>query len=133
MFQANYHLGRALLLQRRFPEAIAAFEQGKRISPTSGSSDFGLAQVYLAQGNYDQAISTLQALPEADRDTPVSLFQLSCAYAGRGDKEKALAELQHAVSIGYRDSHAIQSSFYFASLHSDPRFQKLIQQASQSR
>jgi len=56
-FGAHYHLGRALLLQRRYPEAIAAFEHTKELSPGSSSPDFGLAQVYLAQGNYDQALA----------------------------------------------------------------------------
>src|ERR1039458_167287 len=81
MFQAHYHLGRALLQQKRFPEAIAAFEQAKSISPASGTADFGLAQVYIAQGDYDRAITTLLSLPKADQSTPTHHFQLSLAYA----------------------------------------------------
>ena len=91
MFQAHYHLGRALMQQKRFPEAIAAFEQAKNISPSSGTANFGLAQVYIAQGDYDRAITTLLSLPKADQSTPVEHYQLSSAYAGRGDKEKCSA------------------------------------------
>jgi len=132
MFQAHYHLGRALMQQKRFPEAIAAFEQAKSISPSSGTANFGLAQVYIAQGDYDRAITTLQSLPKADQSTPIQHFQLSLAYAGRGDKEKALFELQKAVEVGYRDSAAIRSNANFDSVRSDPRFQKLLNQASQT-
>ena len=85
--------------QKRFPEAIAAFEQAKSISPSSYTADFGLAQVYIAQGDYDRAISTLLSLPKADQSTPIAHFQLSLAYAGRGDKEKALLELQKAIDV----------------------------------
>jgi TolB-like protein/Flp pilus assembly protein TadD len=133
MFQAHYHLGRALLQQKRFPEAIAAFEQAKSISPASGTADFGLAQVYIAQGDYDRAITTLLSLPKADQSTPTHHFQLSLAYAGRRDKEKALLELQKSVDLGYRDSAAIKSNTNFDSLRSDPRYQKALGQASQPR
>jgi serine/threonine protein kinase/tetratricopeptide (TPR) repeat protein len=133
MFQAQYHLGRALMQQKRFPEAIAALEQAKSISPNSGTADFGLAQVYIAQGDYDRAISTLLSLPKADQSTPIAHYQLSSAYAGRGVKEKALLELQKAIDLGYRDSAAINSNPHFDSLRSDPRFQKLLSRTSQPR
>jgi serine/threonine protein kinase/Tfp pilus assembly protein PilF len=131
MFQAHYHLGRALMQQRRFPEAIAAFEQAKSISPSSGTAGFGLGQVYIAQGDYDRAITTLLSLPKADQSTPTHHFQLSLAYAGRGDKEKALVELQKAIDLGYRDSAAIKSNPNFDPLRSDSRYQKALSQASQ--
>jgi eukaryotic-like serine/threonine-protein kinase len=133
MFQAHYHLGRALMQQKRFPEAIAALEQAKSISPASGTANFGLAQVYIAQGDYDRGITTLLNLPKADQSTPITHYQLSSAYAGRGDKEKALLELQKAIDLGYRDSAAIKSNPRFDSLRSDPRFEKLLGQASQPR
>jgi len=133
MFQAHYHLGRALMQQKRLPEAIAAFEQAKSISPSSGTANFGLAQVYIAQGDYDRAITTLLSLPKADQSTPIAHYQLSLAYAGHGDKEKALLELQKAIDLGYRDPAAIKSNPRFDSVRSDPRFEKLLSQASQPR
>jgi serine/threonine protein kinase/Tfp pilus assembly protein PilF len=133
MFQAHYHLGRALMQQKRFPEAIAALEQAKSISPNSGTADFGLGQVYIAQGDYDRAIAKLLSLPKADQSTPISHFQFSVAYAGKGDKEKSLAELQKAIDLGYHDSAAIKSNAHFDSVRSDPRFEKLVSQASQPR
>ncbi len=117
-----YHLGRVLLLQKRYDEAIAAFEQARSLSPQSSTPGFGLAQVYLAQGDYDRALPLLLKQPR----TAVTFFQLSSAYAGRGDKEKALATLEKALAAGYRDFAAIDASPYFSSLRADPRFQQLI-------
>jgi len=123
-----YHLGRALLLQGRYGDATAAFNQAKELSPTSTTADLGLAQVYLAQGNYDRAVTLLSKQPAK---AVINLFWLSAAYAGRGDKEKALAELQKALAAGYRDFAAIDASPYFSSLRSDLRFQQLIRRYRQ--
>ena len=125
---AYYHLGRALLLQQRYPEAIAAMEHARELSPTSTTADLGLAQVYLAQGNYDRAVTLLSKRPAR---AAISLFWLSSAYAAHGDKEKALATLQKALTAGYRDFAAIDASPYFSSLRSDPRFQRLIRRYRQ--
>ncbi len=123
---AYYHLGRALLLQGRFQEAIAAFERAKELIPGSAIPDFGVAQVYLAQRDYHRAVSILLKQPESVGNTPTLLFLLSSAYAGRGEKEKALATLEKALAGGYRDFAAIDSSPHLASLRFDPRFQRLI-------
>jgi len=90
------------------------------LSPTSTTADLGLAQVYLAQGNYDRAVTLL---PKQPARAAINLFWLSSAYAAHGDKEKALATLQKALTAGYRDFAAIDASPYFSSLRSDPRFQ----------
>jgi serine/threonine protein kinase/Tfp pilus assembly protein PilF len=124
--QAYYHLGRALLLEGRYPEAIAACQQAAQLSKGTLLGDFGLAQVYLAEGDYDRAIEVFSKL--SNLNTPVELFQLSSAYAGKGDKDKALAVLEKSLAGGYRDFAAIDASPHFSSLRSDPRFQKLIEQ-----
>ena len=118
-----YHLGRALLLQQRNTEAIAAFERAKEIDPSDYFGNFGLGQAYLAQGDYDKALaSLLQGLKPAG----INYFWLSAVYAGRGDKDKALATLQKAFDTGFQDFAALDSSPYFSSLRTDPRFQRLI-------
>ncbi|HLX84044.1 MAG TPA: protein kinase [Terriglobales bacterium] len=121
---AYYHLGRALILQKRYAEAIASFQQEKELSPNSSMAYMGLGQAYLAQGDYDQAIAALakSALPSA-----INYYFLSAAYAAHGDKEKALATLQKTFELGFHDFTALDSSPYFSSLRSDPRFQQLVQ------
>jgi tetratricopeptide (TPR) repeat protein len=121
-----YHLGRALMLQGRYPEAITAFEHARELSPSSYSPEFGLAQVYLAQGNSGQAVSILQKRQSRGGGGNNGFF-LSSAYAAHGDTEKALATLENALSAGYRDFAAIDASPYFSRLRSDQRYQQLLQ------
>ena len=120
---AYYHLGRALLLQKRYAEAIASFQREKELSPNGTMADGGLGQAYLAQGDYDQAIA---ALVKSSESSAINYFFLSEAYAAHGDKEKAFATLQKTFELGFHDFVALDSSPYFASLRTDPRFQQLI-------
>jgi serine/threonine protein kinase/Flp pilus assembly protein TadD len=123
-YGAYYHLGRALFLQQRYAEAIAAFEHARELNPAASSSDLGLGQVYLAQGDYNKALA---ALPKGVRPSGINYFWLAAAYAAHGDKEKALATLQKAFEAGFHDFPALDASPYFSSLRTDPRFQQLTQ------
>ena len=121
---AYYHLGRALLLQKRYAEAITSLQREKELSPNSTMADLGLGQVYLAQGNYEQAVAILT---KSALSAAINYFYLSAAYAARGDKEKALTTLQKAFEAGFHDFAALDASPYFSSLRTDPRYQQLIQ------
>jgi tetratricopeptide (TPR) repeat protein len=117
-----YHLGRALFLEQRYSEAISAFEHARELDPTSFWADLGLGQVYLAQGDYDKAVTVLS---KNVRPAGINYFWLGAAYAARGDKEKALAIMQKAFEAGFHDFAALDASPYFTSLRTDPRFQQL--------
>ena len=116
-----YHLGRALMFQQRYAEAIAAFEHS-RTDPADSFPDLGLGQVYLAQGDYDKALAYLS---KSARPAAINYFWLGAAYAARGDTEKALATLQKAFDAGFHDFTALDTSPYFSSLRTDARFQQL--------
>ena len=84
----------------------------------------GIAQVDLAQGNYDAAAALLK--PGAEKQA-LNSYWLSEAYAAKGDNAKALATLQKTLDMGFRDFAAIEASPYFSTLRKEPRFQQLIQ------
>lgn len=121
---AYYHLGRALILQQRYPEAIASFERERELSPESFMADLGLGQAYLAEGDYDKAVA---AMTEKIQPAAINYYWVSAAYAAKGDKERTLAALQKAFDMGFHDFAALDSSPYFSSLRADARFQQLTQ------
>jgi non-specific serine/threonine protein kinase len=122
-FMADYHLGRALMLQGRYQEAEAAFQQVRDISPSSTMADLGLGQMYLLQGNSERALLLFE---KQNRKSGNDLFWLACAYSAHGDKDKALAAMQEALQLGFRDFAAIDASPALAPLRSDPRFQQFV-------
>ncbi|MFZ0804507.1 MAG: protein kinase [Terriglobales bacterium] len=125
---AYYHLGRVLFLEKRYDEAAAAFNQAASISPDSSTPNFGLTQLYLAKGDYAQAMSYFMKEPEIVRNSVINLSVLTSMYAAQNDKEKALATLRQALDAGYVDFAALDSNPYLVELRKDPRYQKLIQQ-----
>ena len=123
-YQTLYHLGRALLLQQRYPEAIAAFEQAQELDTGNTVAQLGLGQTYLALGDNDKALT---AMLKGLRPVGINYFWLSAAYAARGDKEKTLTTLQKAFEAGFHDFTALDASPYFSSLRTDPHYQQLTQ------
>jgi len=123
---SQYHLGRALLFQARYAEAAGAFRHAGEIgSPMY--ENLGMAQLSLAQGNYDQAIAYLLK-SDPGQKTAIARYWLSAAYAAKGDKPKALDSLQAAFKLGFGDFAALDASPYFASLRDEPRYRQLVQQ-----
>jgi tetratricopeptide (TPR) repeat protein len=84
--------------------------------------------VYLAKGDYDQALSYFSKQSEGARNSLVNLAVLTSVYAARHDDEKALATLRKALNGGYRDFPALDANPYLEGLRKDPRYQQLIQQ-----
>ena len=125
---AQYHLGRALFLQGRFPEAMAAFDRCEDISGNSSAADLGRSQALGSQGRYADAIATM--LKRGPTKSMIDNYWLSTYYAGAGDKDKALSTFQKSLEYGFRDFAAINAEPTFSSLRSDSRFQQLLQRYS---
>ena len=121
---ALYHLGRALYLQKRFEEAMAAFDRCEELNKDSNLANLGRAQALAAQGRYAEALTTM--LKRHEWKTANDLYWVSSFYAGNGDKEKAVANLQKAFNLGYRDFPSIKENPAFNSLRDDARFKQLL-------
>ena len=122
---AYYHLGRALLLQQRYPEAMQAFEQAKSLDPSFETADFGIAQVHLSEGDPAAAQRALDRL-KTTANAPVVLALRVAACAAAGDHDAALSALAAALRSGYRDEAALRSSPHLATLRADPRYAALL-------
>jgi serine/threonine protein kinase/Tfp pilus assembly protein PilF len=123
---AQYHLGRALMLQSRYQDAAVAYQRANDL----GSSHYlhlGMAQLALVQGNYDEALKYMDAGVSAEKTT-MDQYWRAAIYSSKGDKDKSFAAMQQALQSGFRDFAALDASPYFANLRSDPRYQKLIAQ-----
>jgi len=92
------------------------------MGPDSALADVGMAQVYLAEGQYDRALPLMLKQPKA----AVVLALLGSIYAAAGENQNALNVLQEAFEKGYGDFDAIAANPYYSNLRADPRFQRLV-------
>lgn len=122
---AHYHLGRALLLQGRYAEAIDAFGQARSLDASFETAEFGIAQAYLAQGEVARAAEAL-ARVQKTAGAPVVLALAATVQAAQGDREVALATLERALAAGYRDAAALRTNPFLQSLRADPRYAPML-------
>lgn len=122
---AHYHLGRALLLQGRYAEAIEAFGQAKSLDASFETADFGLAQAYLAQGDVAGAARALAGVRKT-AGAPVVRALRATVQAASGDLDGALATLGQAFDAGYRDAAALRANPHLKHLRADPRYVALL-------
>jgi len=121
---AYYHLGRALLLQRRLDEAEAAFAHISELSADDTFARYGAAMVHLARGEYAEALEAHRAARlggSAARMLRASILTAS------GDEHGALAELEAAFGEGLRDFSGLAADPYLAPLRDNPRYLELLQ------
>jgi serine/threonine protein kinase/Tfp pilus assembly protein PilF len=127
---AEYHLGRALYLQGRFPEAMAAFDRCEELAGKPDAANLGRSQALAAQGRYAQAITTI--MKNGPSKSMINNYWLSSYYAGNSEKEKALATLQKSFDYGFRDFPALDANPAFSSIRNDTRFAALVAHAKET-
>jgi tetratricopeptide (TPR) repeat protein len=114
------------MLQTRYQDAAVAYQRAKELG-SSHYEHLGMAQIALAQGNYDEALKYMDAGVSSEKTT-MDQYWRAAIYSAKGDKDKSLAAVQQALQTGFRDFAVLDASPYFANLRSDPRYQKLIAQ-----
>ncbi len=102
---------------------------------TTGRSVISLPDtraLHLAAGVYARAGQRERALAVAERALVLrprefaTLYNVACAYAQLGEKERALAILEGFSELGQGSFDWIREDPDFASLHGDPRFERVV-------
>lgn len=86
---------------------------------------------YQAKHFSESASLYTRSLPlVSDRDRPGIEYHLACTQALGGDHDAALETLNHAVEDGYTDRKDTEADKDLVSLHTDPRWQPLLERMS---
>lgn len=89
-------------------------------------SPFDIAFDLHNQGRYEESIKAYKKSIELGFRPAVSTYNLGCVWAEKGDAEKALESLEKAITLGFRDLDQYEFDEDLESLHSDERFNKLL-------
>ena len=118
-------LGRAYIGQRKYTEAIAAFQQDVASDRTAYALSY-LGYAYAVAGRHSEALALLKELQEKYRRRECLGQYMAMVYAGLGDKDQAFAwiEKDFQARSGFMDS--VVTDPFFDSLHGDPRYDDLL-------
>ena len=86
---AQDSLGWSYFARNELPQAQAAFEKAVVANPQATLSRYRLAHTHRLQGQYQQAIETLQQLQKADPSETSVLYDMGVVYERMGDRQKA--------------------------------------------
>ncbi|HEY9013498.1 MAG TPA: tetratricopeptide repeat protein, partial [Gemmatimonadales bacterium] len=119
-------LGWACLLSGRSEEGLAHLERAVALAPHNTLYLAQLGQAYAQTGRTEQAREVLRQLEQMAATRYVSPYHLAYVYTGLGEVDRALDRLEQAYEERAGSVYGIKGSFLFTSLHSQPRFQRLL-------
>jgi serine/threonine-protein kinase len=125
-------MSNAYLAKGMFPEAYAAIEKMRSISPDARPEGI-LAYAYALQGRRDEARSLLRQWTVPAQQQCLRSTLIACVYAGLGEKDRVFEFLNKAADE--RDGHVIYVNTWpaYDSLHGDPRFSAFLAKIGLSR
>ena len=92
-------LGRAYWQERKYDDAVTAFNKQLEINPLDKSAHAGLGAMYSEWHKYDLAAAELEKAASLTPENPELQVSLGDAYLNLGQDDKALATFDHAVEI----------------------------------
>ena len=99
-FDANFQLGRLLASRKDFPAAIQQFRKVLNINNQSPETYFNLGYAYLTQGEYDNAISSLETCWSlAPNFQDEVLTNLGIAYLRKNNPSQAQTLFRQALDL----------------------------------
>lgn len=84
-------IGGIYAYRRMLPEAEYAFAQARKLSPESPEANFRLAQLYIEQGRFTDALAVIRSLQKLDPLNPKitqAINQLEAMHQARGDVQR---------------------------------------------
>lgn len=117
---------------QRWAEAAAAYEAITKKHPKDARAAAQMAISLHFAGEYEQAAAAFEKAAKFPAVRPVCLYNLGCARARLGEKDKAYEALESAIRFGFDDAGTLTKDADLASLHADPRWEKLTKAVSEA-
>ncbi len=95
----DFFEGRALLFDKKFPEAAGLLEQSVRIDPGGAYGFNALGIAYLEQAQYDKAIPAFRDAARRAQHWSYPLHNEALAYVETGDYQSAIRAYQAAIRL----------------------------------
>jgi len=124
---AHYFLGQVHGQQQMFDEAIAEFEEARRLSGSDAYEVAALGWGYAIAGRRNEAAGTLKELEDLAKEKYVSPYRTAEIHAALGDQDRAFECLEEAFHQRSVSMVFLKVDPSFDVLRSDPRFKALLE------
>jgi class 3 adenylate cyclase/TolB-like protein/Tfp pilus assembly protein PilF len=125
-FPAYQNLAETYLHKSMFPDAIKALEKAMKLSNGAATVKGRLGYAHAISGNTAEARTTLLELENDSKSKYVSPVAFALVHCGLGNKEQAIEWLERAYEEHAGGLISLKVRPLWASLHSVPRFKKLL-------
>jgi DNA-directed RNA polymerase subunit alpha len=93
---ANFYLGRALVSQREFDDALKAFDRAEKAGYNPSQVQLQRAGIYRQKGDLHQARAILNKLSDLASHSAEYHYQMACCLLAEGERLKAVEHLEKA-------------------------------------
>ena len=111
-------------------KSSALYEKLAQAHPEIPRLWFRLGASIQELGQLDRALDVYQKALAAGAPPPYVEFSIASVYAQKKESDKAFEHLQKALAAGYNKPDELSTDLHLASLRSDARFAKLVEQAN---
>jgi tetratricopeptide (TPR) repeat protein len=119
-------LGKVLIQQRKYPEAIAEFTKARELSHGISDAIASIGYVAALTGDVAKARSVLDELQAVSSQHYVPPTTVALVYNGLGDHNEALSQLEKACEQRDVRLTLLRGDPNWDSFRSDPRFLSII-------
>jgi serine/threonine-protein kinase len=127
-YKAHSSMGRAFFMMERYEEALASFENARRLAGEVPSIVAGIGQTLARLGRTEEARACLADLCALAKRRWVSAGCFAVVYMGVGDHDRALTWIETALERREISVTAFKVHPMYDPLRSEPRFQRVIEQ-----
>jgi tetratricopeptide (TPR) repeat protein len=123
---ASVHIAVVLLIQKKFPEALAELDRANTLLPGARPVMALRGYAYAQTGRRAEALEILRQLTSPSAPRIGTAFDLPALYLGLGDKDRAFEALNRACDNREMLIDYIKVDPFFDPLRSDPRYFALL-------
>lgn len=126
MASALHGLGRRESAQAAYECGLAAAQRHLLLHPEDARALYFGANALSQIGDKERSLEWAARAQALEPDEPQVLYNVSCVYALLGEAPRAIECLEKSMTHGWAQKEWVAHDPDLASLHSDPRFQKLV-------
>ena len=126
-FAMVYRRGIILVNQKRYEQAITAFDKGIELNPTCAQAYYNRGSAYLRTGELDKAITDFNQAIGLDPQNAQAYGNRGIAYDSKGELDKAITDFSQAIRLDPKFAQAYNNLAWIFATHPEPEIRDVVE------